>query len=44
MKANDSLSTMAISMIVGIASWDSSTMKTPYDLMNAGIHETQYDV
>ncbi|AUI71504.1 hypothetical protein [Companilactobacillus alimentarius] len=43
-KANDSLSTMAISMIVGIASWDSSTMKTPYDLMNAGIHETQYDV
>lgn len=43
-KSSDSLSNMAISMVVGIASWDSSTMKTPYDLMNAGIHETQYDV
>ena len=43
-KSNDSLSTMAISMVVGIASWDSESMETPYDLMNAGIHETQYDV
>lgn len=43
-KADVSLNTMAISMIVGIASWDGDTMKTPYDLMNAGIHETQYDV
>jgi len=39
-----SLNTIARSMIVGIASWDENTMKTPYDLMNAGIHETQYDV
>ena len=43
-QANGSLNTMAISMVVGIASWDQETMKTPYDLMNAGIHETQYDV
>ena len=43
-KADASLTTMAISMVVGIASWDAEKMKTPYDLMNAGIHETQYDV
>ncbi|CAJ1181022.1 hypothetical protein CPR19088_GLDEOEPO_01474 [Companilactobacillus paralimentarius] len=43
-ETDDSLSSMAISMIVGIATWDAETMKTPYDLMNAGIHETQYDV
>lgn len=42
-RAEVSLNTMAISMVIGIASWDDS-MKTPYDLMNAGIHETQYDV
>ncbi|GEO78099.1 GGDEF domain-containing protein [Companilactobacillus mindensis DSM 14500] len=43
-QADVSLNTLAISMVVGIASWDGETMKTPYDLMNAGIHETQYDV
>lgn len=43
-KADESLNTMAITMVVGIATWDDTTMKTPYDLMNAGIHETQYDV
>ncbi|MGQ2374669.1 GGDEF domain-containing protein [Companilactobacillus zhachilii] len=43
-EADNSLNTMAITMVVGIASWNAETMKTPYDLMNAGIHETQYDV
>ena len=43
-KENNSLNTMAISMVIGAASWDPETMKTPHDLMNAGIHETQYDV
>jgi len=43
-KADESLNTMAITMVVGVATWDDTTMKTPYDLMNAGIHETQYDV
>lgn len=43
-KSDVSLNTMAISMVVGIATWDGETMKTPYDLMNAGIRETQYDV
>jgi len=43
-KADETLNTMAITMVVGIATWDDTTMKTPYDLMNAGIHETQYDV
>lgn len=43
-QADETLNTMAVSMIVGIATWDGETMKTPYDLMNAGIHETQYDV
>jgi len=41
---NPELSTMAISLVVGIASWDGEKMKTPYDLMNAAIRETQYDV
>lgn len=43
-EADNSLNTMAITMVVGIASWNAETMKTPYDLMNAGIHKTQYDV
>jgi len=44
LKDSESLSTMAISMVIGIATWDEETMNTPYDLMNEGIHETQYDV
>jgi GGDEF domain-containing protein len=38
------LSSLAISMVVGIATWDPEEMNNPYDLMNAGIRETQYDV
>lgn len=43
-KKNPELMSLAISMVVGIASWDSETMNNPYDLMNKGIDETQYDV
>lgn len=38
------LSSLAISMVVGIATWNPEEMNNPYDLMNAGIRETQYDV
>ncbi len=38
------LANLAISMVVGIATWDKESMNNPYDLMNAGIKETQYDV
>lgn len=41
---NPELSTLAISLVVGIASWDGEKMKTPYDLLNAAERETQYDV
>ncbi|APX73170.1 GGDEF domain-containing protein [Companilactobacillus allii] len=44
LKNNPDLSTMAISLVVGIASWDGEKMKTPYDLLNAAVRETQYDV
>ena len=44
LKESTSLSNIAISMAIGISSWDSEKMDTPYDLMNAGIRETQYDV
>ncbi|KRN93939.1 GGDEF domain-containing protein [Pediococcus stilesii] len=43
-KKNPELMSLAISMVVGIASWDPETMNNPYDLMNRGIDETQYDV
>ncbi|KRM11693.1 diguanylate cyclase [Paucilactobacillus suebicus] len=44
LKENTNLVNLAISMVVGIASWDEKSMHNPYDLMNAGIHETQFDV
>ncbi|WP_125568669.1 GGDEF domain-containing protein [Companilactobacillus insicii] len=44
LEKNAELSTMAISLVVGIASWDGEKMKTPYYLMNAAVRETQYDV
>ncbi|MQS75578.1 diguanylate cyclase domain-containing protein [Companilactobacillus halodurans] len=44
LEEDSSLNNLAISMKVGIALWNGETMKTPYDLMNEGIHETQYDV
>lgn len=40
----DSLATLEVKLVVGVASWDSEKMKNPYDLMNAGIKETEYDV
>jgi len=41
---NDALSTLDIRLVVGVASWDADKMQSPYDLMNAGIKETEYDV
>ncbi|KRL95369.1 diguanylate cyclase domain-containing protein [Levilactobacillus hammesii] len=38
------LSTLEVRLVVGVASWDPEKMKNPYDLMNAGIKETEYDV
>lgn len=42
--ANEALANLDIRLVVGVASWDPDKMKTPYDLMNAGIKETEYDV
>ncbi|MFB9768363.1 GGDEF domain-containing protein [Lactiplantibacillus modestisalitolerans] len=39
-----SLNSLEILLVVGIASWDADQMKSPYDFMNAGIKETEYDV
>ncbi|KJW13075.1 hypothetical protein [Levilactobacillus spicheri] len=41
---NDVLANLDVRLVVGVASWDPDKMKTPYDLMNAGIKETEYDV
>lgn len=42
--SSSDLSTLEVRLVVGVASWDSEKMKNPYDLMNAGIKETEYDV
>lgn len=42
--ADEALTNLDIRLVVGVASWDADKMKTPYDLMNAGIKETEYDV
>ena len=42
--ASPNLATLEVRLVVGVASWDSEKMKNPYDLMNAGIKETEYDV
>ncbi|GEO74852.1 GGDEF domain protein [Levilactobacillus namurensis DSM 19117] len=42
--ADNLLATLDVRLVVGVASWDGEKMKTPYDLMNAGIKETEYDV
>lgn len=44
LKKSVTLTNLAISMVVGVAAWDKKEMNNPYDLMNAGIRETQYDV
>ncbi|MGY5339797.1 GGDEF domain-containing protein [Levilactobacillus spicheri] len=41
---NDVLANLDVRLVVGVASWGPDKMKTPYDLMNAGIKETEYDV
>ncbi|MGP4117282.1 GGDEF domain-containing protein [Levilactobacillus zymae] len=41
---DEDLSSLDVRLVVGVASWDSSKMQSPYDLMNAGIKETEYDV
>lgn len=43
-KKDPELMNLAISMVVGVSAWDPDTMNNPYDLMNSGIDETQYDV
>lgn len=44
LKESVSLNSLEILLVVGIASWDADKMKSPYDLMNTGIKETEYDV
>jgi GGDEF domain-containing protein len=44
LQATPELATLAVSMMIGIAKWDPETMKGPYELMDSGIRETQYDV
>lgn len=41
---NTLLADLAIYMIAGVAQWNSDSMTTPYDLIEAGVRETQYDV
>lgn len=38
------LANLDVRLVVGVASWDPDQMQSPYDLMNAGIKETEYDV
>lgn len=35
---------VALALVVGVATWDPETMKSPSDFMNAGLKETEYDV
>lgn len=41
---NSSLASLAIAMVVGVATWNPEEMKNPHDLIDAGVRETQYDV
>ncbi|MBU7003473.1 GGDEF domain-containing protein [Pediococcus pentosaceus] len=43
-KKSPELVNLAISMVVGVSEWNAEEMSNPYDLMNDGIKETQYDV
>ncbi|MDO7801948.1 GGDEF domain-containing protein [Pediococcus acidilactici] len=43
-KKSPELEDLAISMVIGVSEWDAEEMDNPYDLMNDGIKETQYDV
>ncbi|MGL3994562.1 GGDEF domain-containing protein [Pediococcus acidilactici] len=43
-KKSPELADLAISMVIGVSEWDAEEMDNPYDLMNDGIKETQYDV
>lgn len=43
-KKSPELADSAISMVIGVSEWDAEEMDNPYDLMNDGIKETQYDV
>lgn len=43
-KKSSELADLAISMVIGVSEWDAEEMDNPYDLMNDGIKETQYDV
>lgn len=44
LQRSTSLNSLEILLVVGIASWDADKMKSPYDFMNTGIKETEYDV
>ncbi|RRK11775.1 GGDEF domain-containing protein [Lactiplantibacillus garii] len=44
LKQSVSLNSLEILLVVGIAGWDPDKMKSPYDFMNKGIKETEYDV
>lgn len=43
-KKSPELADLAIAMVIGVSEWDAEEMDNPYDLMNDGIKETQYDV
>ena len=43
-KEHPELINLAISIVVGVSAWNADEMNNPYDLMNDGIKETQYDV
>lgn len=38
------LESLKISLVIGVSSWDAETMKTPYDLIDSAVKETEYDV
>jgi hypothetical protein len=44
LQRSTSLNALEILLVVGIASWDADKMQSPYDFMNTGIKETEYDV
>lgn len=44
LRSDDQLEQLDTSLTAGLASWNATTMDSPYDLMKQGIRETEYDV
>ncbi|WP_203650197.1 diguanylate cyclase [Secundilactobacillus yichangensis] len=44
LRSDNQLEQLDTSLTAGLASWNATTMDSPYDLMKQGIRETEYDV